>query len=40
MGCVAMDLLLKQIKGELKEPKNIMLDYNLIIRESTKAINA
>ncbi len=36
MGCVAMELLLKQIKGELDEPKSIMLDYNLIIRESTK----
>lgn len=35
LGCEAMDLLLKLIKGELKEPRDVFLEHNLIIREST-----
>jgi len=35
LGCLAMDLLLKQIRGEAKEHKGIFLEYELIIREST-----
>ncbi len=35
MGCIAMELLLQQIRGELKEPRNILLEYEIIIREST-----
>ena len=35
MGCLSMDLLLRQIKGEVKEPKDILLEYEFIIREST-----
>lgn len=35
MGCISMELLLQQIRGELKEPKAILLEYEMIIREST-----
>ena len=35
MGCISMELLLRQIRGELKEPKEILLEYEIIIREST-----
>jgi len=35
LGCVAMELLLKQIRGEMKEPQDIFLEHELIIREST-----
>ncbi|HHV97413.1 MAG TPA: LacI family transcriptional regulator [Clostridiaceae bacterium] len=35
LGCEAMELLLAQIRGDIKEPKSIFLDYELIIREST-----
>jgi DNA-binding LacI/PurR family transcriptional regulator len=35
IGCTAMDLLLKTIQGELKEPVEIILENELIIREST-----
>ncbi|NJD01942.1 MAG: LacI family transcriptional regulator [Ruminiclostridium sp.] len=35
MGCISMELLLQQIRGELKEPEHILLEYEMIIREST-----
>ena len=35
MGCISMELLLQQIRGELKERKDILLEYEIIIREST-----
>jgi LacI family transcriptional regulator, repressor for deo operon, udp, cdd, tsx, nupC, and nupG len=35
LGCAAMELLIKQIKGELKEPKDISMEYELLIRESS-----
>ena len=35
LGCTAMDLLLKTIQGELKEPVEIVLENELVIREST-----
>lgn len=35
LGCIAMELLLKQIRGEMKEPEDIFLEHELIIREST-----
>lgn len=35
LGCVAMQLLLKCIKGEMKKPEYIFLEHELIIREST-----
>lgn len=35
IGCVAMELLLKQIRGELKNPRDVVLEYELVIREST-----
>ncbi|MCG8500760.1 MAG: LacI family DNA-binding transcriptional regulator [Firmicutes bacterium] len=35
IGCIAMDLLLKQMKGELKEPQHIFVEHELIIRKST-----
>ncbi len=35
LGCTAMDLLLKTIRGELKDPVEIVLENELIIREST-----
>lgn len=35
LGCTAMDLLLKTIQGELKEPVEIILENELVIREST-----
>jgi LacI family transcriptional regulator, repressor for deo operon, udp, cdd, tsx, nupC, and nupG len=35
MGCTVMELLLRQIRGEVREPQEIILDHELIIREST-----
>lgn len=35
LGCTAMELLLKQIKVGIKLPKEIILEHELIIREST-----
>ena len=35
LGCTAMELLLKQIHGEMKEPQDLILEFELIIREST-----
>lgn len=35
MGCIAMELLLKQIKSGNKEPQYIFLEHELIIRETT-----
>lgn len=35
LGCTVMELLLKQIRGEVKEPQELILDHELIIREST-----
>jgi LacI family transcriptional regulator, repressor for deo operon, udp, cdd, tsx, nupC, and nupG len=35
LGGTSMELLLKQIRGEMKEPQDIILEYELIIREST-----
>jgi DNA-binding LacI/PurR family transcriptional regulator len=35
LGCTAMELLLKQIRGEMKEPLDLILEYELLIREST-----
>lgn len=35
LGSTAMELLLKQIRGEMKEPVDLVLNYELIIREST-----
>jgi len=35
MGCKAMDLLLSRINGKSEEPQNIIMDYELIVREST-----
>lgn len=35
LGCAAMELLLRKIQGELKEPVEIVLENELIIREST-----
>lgn len=35
LGCTAMELLLRKIHGELEEPANIILENELIIREST-----
>lgn len=35
MGCFAMELLLKRIKEGYKESKEVFLEYELIIREST-----
>jgi LacI family transcriptional regulator, repressor for deo operon, udp, cdd, tsx, nupC, and nupG len=35
LGSTAMDLLLKVIRKEIKEPQELILDYELIIREST-----
>lgn len=35
LGCVTMELLIKQIQGEVKEPRDILLESKLIIREST-----
>lgn len=35
IGCAAMELLLSQIRGELKEPCDVFLENELIIREST-----
>ncbi len=35
LGCITMDLLLKRIGGGMKEPENIYLEHELIIREST-----
>lgn len=35
IGCVTMELLLEQIHGNLKEPRDIFLEHELVIREST-----
>lgn len=35
LGGTSMELLLKQIREELKEPQDALLEYELIIREST-----
>lgn len=35
LGGVAMEILLRQIKGENREPENVVLEHELIIREST-----
>jgi LacI family repressor for deo operon, udp, cdd, tsx, nupC, and nupG len=35
LGCTAMEQLLKQIRGEMKNPREITLEYELVIREST-----
>lgn len=35
IGCISMELLLKQMRGEIKKPEEILLEYELIIREST-----
>lgn len=35
LGCTAMELLLKAIRGELEEPVDIILENELVIREST-----
>lgn len=35
LGCTSMELLLKQIRGEMKEPQDLILEFNLVIREST-----
>lgn len=35
LGCTAMELLLRKIRGKLKEPVDITLENELIIREST-----
>ena len=35
LGCMAMEILLKQIKGEIKEPINIVIEHELVIRNST-----
>jgi len=35
LGCIAMELLLKQIKGELSEPQDVFLEHELVIRSST-----
>ena len=35
LGCTAMELLLRKIRGELKEPVDIVLENELVIREST-----
>lgn len=35
LGATAMELLLRQIRGEMKEPQDLVLEFELIIREST-----
>lgn len=35
LGCTAMELLLAQIKGGLKKPKYVLLEHELVVREST-----
>ncbi|MHB1394480.1 MAG: LacI family DNA-binding transcriptional regulator [Clostridia bacterium] len=35
LGCAAMELLLKQMNGEVIEPQSLYLEHELIIREST-----
>lgn len=35
IGCTAMELLLRKMRGELKEPVDIVLENELVIREST-----
>lgn len=35
LGCTAMELLLKHIREEVKEPEGIFLEHELIVREST-----
>jgi DNA-binding LacI/PurR family transcriptional regulator len=38
LGCNAMELLLKQIGGEITEHKDILLEYELKIRESSFSV--
>ncbi len=38
LGCEAMRLLLMQIRGEIKHPANVVLEHELIIRESTRRL--
>ena len=35
MGCISMELLLQHIHGQLKEPREVLLEYEMVIREST-----
>lgn len=35
LGCTAMEMLLKQIQGKKNEPKEILLEHELVIRQST-----
>lgn len=35
VGCIAMDIIIKQLKGEITEPKDIYFEHELIIRQST-----
>lgn len=35
LGCTAMELLIRKIRGDLKEPVDIILENELVIREST-----
>jgi LacI family transcriptional regulator, repressor for deo operon, udp, cdd, tsx, nupC, and nupG len=35
LGCTAMELLLKQARGEVAESQDLYMEYELIIREST-----
>lgn len=35
LGCIAMEVLLKHIEGELEDPQRIFLEHELVIREST-----
>lgn len=35
LGCTAMEVLLGQMRGERREPEEVLLDYELIIRGST-----
>jgi LacI family repressor for deo operon, udp, cdd, tsx, nupC, and nupG len=35
LGCTAMELLLRQIRGGMKEPRDLILEFELMIREST-----
>jgi LacI family transcriptional regulator, repressor for deo operon, udp, cdd, tsx, nupC, and nupG len=37
LGSAAMKLLLKQIRNEINEPESIVLEHNLVVRESTAA---
>ncbi|MCX7771959.1 MAG: LacI family DNA-binding transcriptional regulator [Clostridia bacterium] len=35
LGCAAMDLVLRRIRGELDQPEDLFLEHEFIIREST-----